>query len=649
MPRSYLISAYAKIRGMYLLQRIRVIVHKLWLKRRLTIPIGVLLGSIFIYSIIFFISKPVEFSYTGQTCVRQLTILPSLHKTVGATAYQVTYESNLAGVVSIKACFVPTQPPTEGVRTLQTAPFGGLLARKTFNIHVGNAPEVRANALDKLVPVTAPLQLALSSNDATFHYKLAVNAREALCSSGDKILKCPLVPLDLEQGKAYTFELHRYFDDRPVATVLSKEATTLSAVTVTSASVTGETTIYDKPRSFSISTDKPLTSATASLVKVTGDTTEAVPAEVRFADNVTTVTIQNELDRSSMYRLSLSDVTATDGSSLTTPYSVTFKVSGGPKVTGVSVGTTGVSPSAKIVVSFDQDISTSQDVKNFASITGGSAVIGRTKNQITYTLQNLPKCSDFSLQIGRGLLSNYDIASETDWSFSAKTICYTVSTFGYSAKGKPLSAYYFGSGNTTILYTASIHGNEYGTRSLMEAWITELERNAGNIPADRRIVVVPTINPDGAALGIRNNAANVDINRNFDVSDWQSDISAPNGAPIVRGGGEAPMSEPETKAIAALTLQLRPRLTMSYHSTAGYAIGNMAGDSATLAATYARMTGYANQTGNSSNAFDYKISGTYDDWIAEKLGLPSVLVELSRSNTSEFTRNVNAMWTMLKS
>ena len=182
----------------------------------------------------------------------------------------------------------------------------------------------------------------------------------------------------------------------------------------------------------------------------------------------------------------------------------------------------------------------------------------------------------------------------------------------------------------------------------MDNWIKELEANARALPVGRKIVVIPEVNPDGVAAGTRNNANNVDLNRNFDVSDWQSDITDTWGNPIPNGGGKAPMSEPETKALANFTTQLRPKITMSFHSIGGLVIANQAGNSSSLASRYASLTGYRNATGQSSTTFDYAISGTYDDWIAEKLGLPSVLVELGSHTYSQFPLNVGALWQMAR-
>ncbi len=70
-------------------------------------------------------------------------------------------------------------------------------------------------------------------------------------------------------------------------------------------------------------------------------------------------------------------------------------------------------------------------------------------------------------------------------------------------------------------------------------------------------------------------------------------------------------------------------------------------DSASLAATYSSLSGYRNMTGV-EGAFSYPITGTYDDWIREELGLPSVLIELSSVSDSQFSRNKTALWAMVK-
>ncbi|HCH64657.1 MAG TPA: hypothetical protein DFR83_17755 [Deltaproteobacteria bacterium] len=70
--------------------------------------------------------------------------------------------------------------------------------------------------------------------------------------------------------------------------------------------------------------------------------------------------------------------------------------------------------------------------------------------------------------------------------------------------------------------------------------------------------VVPHVNPDGVAALTRHNARDVDLNRNYPYQ-WSSDEFRP---------GNAPLSEPETRAIEALALRAPPSLGLSLHSGA---------------------------------------------------------------------------------
>ena len=106
------------------------------------------------------------------------------------------------------------------------------------------------------------------------------------------------------------------------------------------------------------------------------------------------------------------------------------------------------------------------------------------------------------------------------------------------------------------------------------------------------------------------------------------------------------MSEPETKAMATFIGRLQPRLVLSYHSIGGLLVANQAGVSSAYARTYTNLSGYANTTGSDST-FEYAISGTADDYYAERLGVPSIVIELGSHSYHQFERNQKAMWAML--
>lgn len=131
------------------------------------------------------------------------------------------------------------------------------------------------------------------------------------------------------------------------------------------------------------------------------------------------------------------------------------------------------------------------------------------------------------------------------------------SKIGTSIHGRPIVAFASGPRDAalTVLVVGAIHGDEAAgmriTRRLIRA-----------APISRvRLVVIPTINPDGVAAGTRGNAHGVDLNRNFPYR-WRR----------LSGGeysGPGPLSEPESRAIHRLILKEKPDVTIWFHQPFG--------------------------------------------------------------------------------
>lgn len=129
-------------------------------------------------------------------------------------------------------------------------------------------------------------------------------------------------------------------------------------------------------------------------------------------------------------------------------------------------------------------------------------------------------------------------------------------------------------GDTPVdgLLVATHHGEEAETGLLARRL---LER----IPGDEtRWAVVQVANPDGLLNGTRQNAAGVDLNRNFPCASWRPDPSftfppgidpdlreLPNRTSLSSPGAE-PASEPETRALMALVQELKPKLVLDLHA-----------------------------------------------------------------------------------
>lgn len=179
-----------------------------------------------------------------------------------------------------------------------------------------------------------------------------------------------------------------------------------------------------------------------------------------------------------------------------------------------------------------------------------------------------------------------------------------------TAQGREVAQLTVGIGDKRVLYNASHHANEWITTPLV---LSFLERYAEAVSQNGEIFgsaaqalyqkttlhLVPMVNPDGVDLvtggipadsgeyaaaqaiaadypaipfpdGWKANLAGVDLNLNYPAGwDEARRIKAEQGfdgpAPRDFVGG-APLDQPESAALAALTRRIEPRLTISYHT-----------------------------------------------------------------------------------
>ena len=127
---------------------------------------------------------------------------------------------------------------------------------------------------------------------------------------------------------------------------------------------------------------------------------------------------------------------------------------------------------------------------------------------------------------------------------------------GTSVRGRPLWAYWRGDRDALqrLFVVGCIHGDEPSGIPVAH----RLMRSPA--PTEAAVVIVPDMNPDGVAAGTRTNADGVDLNRNFPTR-WR-----PIGHPgTLHYSGPAPLSEPESGAVAALILRLKPTISIWFH------------------------------------------------------------------------------------
>ena len=598
------------------------------------------------------IPRTIAFSYSGQSCVSKLTLFPQLQQSTGE-AYQLSVE----GVTSIgdvevfgtRICASPTIVPDEGVQHARVSIGGTLFPASYIRIVTPEAPSVALHNVQKPIAAAKPLSLPLSHKDTTFTYVLSSGGHSTDCDSVGEGITCPVASLSLAQGEAQELRLARHFDEAEVDAVFSKTVDVLPAVAVVDSSVKEGQKVYTKNQPFTIIVDKKLDSARATLVRHDGDT--AVEQKVSVTTDETAVTVvpvgEEELPRASDYTLTLTDVEAHDGSALTGPHAIRFALSGGPKVASVSVGATGIDPNARIALKLDQARKGDQNIAELVKIQGAPATVTATGDTIYVSLAGAARCADISIVVSKELLSEHDVKAGEDWGFKGRTRCHTVETIGYSEKGRAITAYVYGNGSTTYLYTGGIHGSEQSSVKIMRSWMDELESNPKKIPANARVIVIPSVNPDGVATGSRNNSKGVNLNRNFATSNWASDTIVSGGRTEQGTGGASAGSEAETRVLAAYTARVAPRLIITYHSLGSLVNSNDAGVSISAGRQYASLARYRFIPNSATTAtFGFEMTGTYEDWALER-GMAAILIELNTHTGNHFTQNRSAMWAML--
>ena len=180
---------------------------------------------------------------------------------------------------------------------------------------------------------------------------------------------------------------------------------------------------------------------------------------------------------------------------------------------------------------------------------------------------------------------------------------------GSSVLGKPLWFLELGTGHNRVLYNAAHHANEWITTPLLLKFAEELGAaalsgapiggySAAEILNYATITLIPAVNPDGIDLvtgelrsgpafeqaaaiaaawprirfpeGWSANIRGVDLNLQYPAG-WEQarenkaalGYTSPAPTSYV---GTAPLTEPESRAMAEVTRRLSPRLTLSYHS-----------------------------------------------------------------------------------
>jgi len=228
---------------------------------------------------------------------------------------------------------------------------------------------------------------------------------------------------------------------------------------------------------------------------------------------------------------------------------------------------------------------------------------------------------------------------------------------GKSVLGKNILATHVGSfDGPQVLLQAGIHAREYITTSLLVEMARNLHNN--NLVEGGGIYFVFLTNPDGAQIvldGIdsveceitRNyltmanggssdfsqykaNINLVDLNTNFNAN-WgggAQNVFCPNTENFI---GFYPESEREVKTLIDFTLQVKPLITISYHSKGNiifYGFENQSPENLerdiNIGEALSAVTGYP-------LVFTENSTGGYKDWCINTLKIPSYTIEVGSS------------------
>jgi hypothetical protein len=174
-------------------------------------------------------------------------------------------------------------------------------------------------------------------------------------------------------------------------------------------------------------------------------------------------------------------------------------------------------------------------------------------------------------------------------------------TIGYSWENRPILAYSFGNPSANvpkILITCLHHSREPGTVTTVVFFLFRMfelgqlgDPEALFLLSNRQIWVIPVLNPDGYVYNethypnggglwrknrrkLNDSTFGVDLNRNYGPFEfWNADNNGSSTRPQMETyRGDAPFSEPETRAIRSFCMQHNFKLALNFHTYGGMLI-----------------------------------------------------------------------------
>lgn len=202
--------------------------------------------------------------------------------------------------------------------------------------------------------------------------------------------------------------------------------------------------------------------------------------------------------------------------------------------------------------------------------------------------------------------------------------------------------------DSSILVVGTLHAREYICAAVLmkeiEYYLSNYNHMVGGMkPANTlkhtQIHYIVMANPDGVTLSQnsyarwKSNARGVDLNRNFPTHKFV--VGGKKGAEGY--SGKKALSEPESRAVATLTQQLKKKQNLlgvvNYHAMGRIIYGSCSSkklykDTKTMYDIAQRDTGYARAYESSGKSAS---GGQYREYVMYMLGIPSITIEVGRS------------------
>lgn len=235
-----------------------------------------------------------------------------------------------------------------------------------------------------------------------------------------------------------------------------------------------------------------------------------------------------------------------------------------------------------------------------------------------------------------------------------KTPC---KVFGKSELGQELLCFLMGEkDDLAVLVQGAMHAREYITAFLC----TRLVEYLSSFYLGAKVAVVPLVNPDGVRICLEGvgfvrdqskkkllkkilkntdkkffkaNANGVDLNVNFDCH-WGEGKHNVHFASFQNFVGYAPNSQAEVRALVALTKEIKPELTISFHSKGRVFYYGFKGQSKETKIAQKKLLKIVKQETKYLPVFTRHSAGGYKDFCLLKLGIVGFTIEVGDDRLS---------------